>query len=490
MSQPSITQLHQFLLDHFNTEELKTLCFNLFVEYEDLGGEGRSDKARELVRLMKRHGKMEHFCAILAQARPSAYQQTFQTTTPFPPLPGGKPQRNSRQIFLSHAHQDADFAQRLAADLRASGHSVWIAPDSILIGEDWPDAIDRGLDESGVIVVTLTPHALNSYWVRKETSTARLLEAQKQIRFILLDVADCDPPSAWKTYQYAPFRGDYQVGLQALLRWLGGKSISEHPPEATTRRPVSTAPRIEARDRQPGDAAEAATTNENRDRRVHAKTGIELIRIPAGPFLYGEDKQTIDLPDFWIGRYPVTNAQYKRFLDANPKQRVPYANDDWAKPYNWDQSRRDFPAGKGDHPVVLVSWHDVLAFCDWAGLILPSEQQWDKAARGTDGRIYPWGDEWVDGRANTSEAGTGGTTPVGRYSPLSDSPYGCADMAGNVWEWTASWYDASQSGRVLRGGSWNDLRRFARVAFRNLNSPDFANYYFGFRVAAPVDPGS
>ena len=223
---------------------------------------------------------------------------------------------------------------------------------------------------------------------------------------------------------------------------------------------------------------------------VHDKTEIEFVRVPAGPFLYGDDKKPLELPEFWIGRYPVTNIQYKRFLDANPAYSVPFYDADWAKPYNWDKKTRAYPADKADHPVVIVSWNDAKAFCDWAGLRLPTEQEWEKAARGDkDGRIYPWGDDWVDGRCNTSEAGVDGTTRVGQYSPQSDSPYGCADMAGNVWEWTASWYSEKQSGRVLRGGSWLVNQRDARVSIRDYLTPDFAFFNIGFRAAAPVDSG-
>ena len=215
--------------------------------------------------------------------------------------------------------------------------------------------------------------------------------------------------------------------------------------------------------------------------RIHEKTGIELIRIPAGPFLYGAAKKTVKMPEFWIGRYPVTNTQYKRFLDAKR---------DYPVPKNWDHKTRAYPAGKADHPVVLVSWNNAEVFCNWAGLQLPTEQEWEKAARGDkDGRSYPWGDNWVDGRCNTSEADVRGTTPVGQYSPQSDSPYGCADMAGNVWEWTESWHDEEQTRRVLRGGSWLYGKGYARVSIGNHFTPNLAVLEFGFRVVSHFGSG-
>jgi formylglycine-generating enzyme required for sulfatase activity len=107
--------------------------------------------------------------------------------------------------------------------------------------------------------------------------------------------------------------------------------------------------------------------------------------------------------------------------------------------------------------VVQVSWDDAKAFCDWAGLVLPSEEQWEKAARGADGRRWPWGNEPPTDRHCNFNMNVKDTTPVGRYSPLGDSPFGCADMAGNVWEWTGSWFDTQQTRRVVRGGSWYDV---------------------------------
>jgi formylglycine-generating enzyme required for sulfatase activity len=145
--------------------------------------------------------------------------------------------------------------------------------------------------------------------------------------------------------------------------------------------------------------------------------------VPAGEFVMGEEPEArlIGLDAYYIGRYPVTMAEYKCYMD--------------------DQQRAfDLPEGKADHPVVRLSWRDAQLYADWAGRQLLSEAQWEKAASwdeetGTK-RRYPWGDEFDENRCNTVESRIEDTTPVGAYSPQGDSPYGCADMSGNVWEWT------------------------------------------------------
>ena len=158
---------------------------------------------------------------------------------------------------------------------------------------------------------------------------------------------------------------------------------------------------------------------------------LELVRVPAGEFLMGSaagDKvafsdempqQTVYLDEYLIGKYDVTNAQYAAFAQAT--------NRSWS-----------MPAGKENHPVVNVSWDDAVAFCQWASQItgrriqLPSEAQWEKAARSTDGRLFPWGNDEPNASRLNFNSYVGDTTPVGKYSPAGDSPYGAADMAGNV----------------------------------------------------------
>jgi formylglycine-generating enzyme required for sulfatase activity len=245
--------------------------------------------------------------------------------------------------------------------------------------------------------------------------------------------------------------------------------------------------------------------------------GIQMILIPAGEFLMGSDPEKdkdardreqpqhkLDLPDYYHARTPVTNAQYLAFVQqTNHRQ-----------PKHWEKGEP--PSGKEDHPVVYVSWHDAVAYCRWLTQVtgrpyrLPTEAEWEKGARGTDGRIYPWGDEWDPARCNTDESGKGDTTPVGAY-PRGASPYGLLDMVGNVWEWTISlWgrdrvkpkfqypYDPTdgredlEAGndvqRVLRGGTWYYPQR-PRCAERDWGIPGSRSRGYGFRVVVASTGG-
>lgn len=195
---------------------------------------------------------------------------------------------------------------------------------------------------------------------------------------------------------------------------------------------------------------------------------IEAVRIPAGVFLMGKEKAEVELPEFVIARFPTTNQQYAEFV-RDCGHRTP----------KWPSS--GYPEELADHPVVNVSYEDAQAFADWLGARLPTEAEWEKAARGTDGRLYPWGNEFEPSRCNTSEAGSDGTRPVTAH-PQGASPYGVVDLSGNVWEWTSTLFEPDQEWRVLKGGAWDykgfkDARCSARVYF----SPGFRNNAIGFR---------
>jgi len=175
------------------------------------------------------------------------------------------------------------------------------------------------------------------------------------------------------------------------------------------------------------------------------RDGSELILVGAGPFQYGEDRRTVDLPDFYLSKTAVSNAQYATFLtETRPDQATLERYIDLARVgeiiKNGD--RYEARADKANHPVVCVSWYGATAYCTWVGGRLPTEQEWEKAARGTDGREYPWGDTWDPSKCrNSSNRGNETTAPVDAY-PEGAGPYGHLNMAGNVWEWCQDAYEA------------------------------------------------
>ena len=225
---PTTADIRRFLVDTFSDEDLKTLCFDYFRDvYDDFTtGMTKGQMIQLLIERCVRRDALANLEAALRAERPDQYVKQFGAPTP-PPVSSFIPAeiapagRDPRQVFISHAHQDADFAHRLAADLVSAGWRAWIAPESIQPGEKWVEAIGRGLDGSGVFVVALTPAAVASNWVRNETNAAIELDNRGEVQFIPLDLAACSVPTLWNVYQRVPFRGRYEDGLAALLRRLG-----------------------------------------------------------------------------------------------------------------------------------------------------------------------------------------------------------------------------------------------------------------------------
>ena len=221
----------------------------------------------------------------------------------------------------------------------------------------------------------------------------------------------------------------------------------------------------------------------------------DKFRLQVGLLSSESPQQTFALPEFYIDQTPVTNAEYKKFLDANPDRTAPLVDLAIARSFNWDKTARVFTAGNDALPVTIVTWHDANAYCQWAGKRLPTEAEWEKAARGADGRIWPWGNEWDSSNTNSAEAGKGGPTPVGQY-PRGASPYAALDMVGNVWQWTSSLdqvypYNATAGRedpnvpgmRVTRGGAWLFGAAIVRTATRNRFDPNQVSLSIGFRCA-------
>ena len=251
-----------------------------------------------------------------------------------------------------------------------------------------------------------------------------------------------------------------------------------------------------------------------------------MVLIPAGTFQMGSDGtdardeeqpvHTVHVDTFYMDKYEVTNAQFKAFVDANPRWRkdnIDAKFHDGTYLYDWNGN--DYPAGYANYPVVTVSWYAAMAYAAWTGKRLPTEAEWEYAARGgLAGQKYPWGNTISAADANYGEH-VGDTTPVGEYAA---NGYGLSDMAGNVWEWCLDAYDAdfyaashnsqnplagaatikeildtftsipTDPARVLRGGDWFFTASSLRVALRFRNAPTTPGISFGFRCAWAVTP--
>ncbi len=236
---------------------------------------------------------------------------------------------------------------------------------------------------------------------------------------------------------------------------------------------------------------------------------FEWCEIPAGKVTlekggYLEEPTTFDVPAFAIAKYPITNAQFAKFVEAGGYgERRWWTDAGWHQKEwdNWTEPRfwRKKEWNGVEYPVVGVSWYEAVAFSQWlneaAGahsraplqITLPTEQQWQRAAQGDDGRAFPWGDEFDKAKCNTSKSNIEQTTPVTKY-PQGASPYGVMDMSGNVWEWCLTAYKTGATAldgadrRCLRGGSWGFNTVNARASSRNYFNPFIRTSYYGFRV--------
>ena len=241
---------------------------------------------------------------------------------------------------------------------------------------------------------------------------------------------------------------------------------------------------------------ELSSLDEQRKQLQEQLNPKEMILISSGDFLQGDEdgsrdeqpQHTVLLNAFWMDRYPVTNQEYKMFVDVTAHRRPPH----------WTSGT--YPLEQANHPVTNVSWQDAEDYAEWVGKRLPTESEWEKAARGTLGRTYPWGDAFRKDNVNSTNE-YGGTTAIDQF-PGGGSPYGVMDMCGNVQEWCSDWYyddyyktapvdnptgPAGGQYRVCRGGFYAENRMGVRCSQRHYAPPSTMQDHIGFRCARTPD---
>lgn len=383
-------------------------------------------------------------------------------------MPAPVPIPAPTRLFVSHSTQDNPWCRDLVAALTAAGLDVWYDERGLTGGINWVETLQREVQARDVLLLILSPEAWASPWVQEEVQLAiatrrtilPVMHRPTQVEGFLL------------TRQWVDVVGlSGALAAERVLAALGSPVVFPTPaaPKTAVPAPQLVPPRLQ----QLGFVGRTVD-------------GVEVITPPmvevsAGPFLMGSDprrdpeagdaelpQRSVELGVYWIARFPVTVAEYACAVRTLALR----------EPAEWARQ-----SARPDHPVVQVSWKNALAYARWLAAAtgepwrLPTEEEWEKAARGTDGRIYPWGDRWEAGRANTDDGGPGDTTPVGSY-PGGVSPYGVWDMAGTVNEWCGIPPDSPMARPgpwgggtttitgYLAGGSWNDCPTVARAAYR------------------------
>lgn len=416
------------------------------------------------------------------------------------------------RVFLCHSSADKPAVRELYQKLRAEPWlEPWLDEEELFPGMDWNLEIEKAVESADAIIVCLSKGSITKegYVQRELRIVLDFADYKPEGTLYLMPVRleDCEPPRRLRPWQYADyFEGSRERGLQRLLISLKRRADSlglnvEAPAVKQKEKPVDLKKAVIEKPK-PFPVPQISTNQKYSENGflIEILGGIELVRIPAGKFLMGSDngrdnekpKHTVNIPyDYWMARFPVTNTQYSQF------------------------KKKDFDKGKEDHPVVNVSWYDAMEYCQRLNkllkkefpsdfvLRLPTEAEWEKASRGTDGRVYSWANIFDYQSCNTYEGGKGETTPVWLYSPQGDSPYGCADTIGNVLEWTHSLYKpypykdkdgredekSLEDPRVLRGGSFLDQFDLVCCTSRFSGDPKSADKVSGFRVvASPVLP--
>jgi formylglycine-generating enzyme required for sulfatase activity len=401
------------------------------------------------------------------------------------------------RVFLCHSSNDKPTVRELYQKLcNESWLKPWLDEEELYPGQDWNLEIEKAVESADAILVFLSKNSIT-----KEGYV------QREIR-IALDYADYKPEG---TLFIIPVRLEECTPPKRLVRWQYADYFEGQRGRAFERLLISLKRRAETLGLGFEESVQSGmpTLDKIRKNKITFSSGMEFVYVSAGGFLMGSKddnklaadderpQHIVDIPyDYWVARYPITNEQYNLFVEASRREHPIFG---------WEY--------KKDHPVVYIGWKDAIEYVRWmnnflrkeipSGLVsrLPTEKEWEKASRGVDGREYPWGNEFDKNKCNSSESNRADMTPVWFHSPHGDSPYGCSDMVGNVWEWTCSEYkkysreiDVLADNKtlklsVVRGGSFMNTTNFLRCAARDAIDTKLINDIIGFRVVlAPPLP--
>ncbi|WKZ39508.1 MAG: SUMF1/EgtB/PvdO family nonheme iron enzyme [Anaerolineales bacterium] len=370
------------------------------------------------------------------------------------------------KVFLCHSSDDKPAVRKFHQKLKLEDWiDSWLDEEKILPGDDWHLKITEAVQNTDIVVVFLSNNSIfKRGYVQRELKFAldvALNEPEGAVFIIPIRLDNCKPPNSLSKWQYTDYFpiGQQDFAYNKVLENLENRAISLGLKNAHHKKSQNLSPAF----------------------RTWGNT--EFVSIPKGEFIMGTDKgygyeqplHKVNIPyDYWMARFPVTVEQYKKFLEATDRWDYLDYRDYWK---TWEK--------KKNHPVVKVAWDEAMSYCQWlnnhkeevlpSGLIirLPTEAEWEKAARGTDGREWSWGNEFDVNKCNFKGSNIGTTTPVGSFSPDGDSPYGCADMIGNVLEWVRTqaasykYYKfenqeditgnlTEKEKRIVRGGSFDE----------------------------------
>lgn len=393
------------------------------------------------------------------------------------------------KIFLSYASQDFESAKAIYLALRDQGHRVFFDRTELPAGDEYHNHIRIAVENSRLFLFLISPNAIDAgSYTLTELDIAE--KAGSKILPVMLEKTPIEAlPASIKGITFLQPDGNLPAAVAAEVHRIGSsfrrKRIKQTVAALLLAGIVATLVFFAMRMRSRTE--------------IVGTDGAPAALIPTGTFIMGDDEESprreIFLDAFYLDRYEVTVARYAAFMKDTGNLK---------SPDQWDTV--DLKNG-GDLPVIGVNWQDASSYCRWAGRRLPTEAEWEKAARGGDRRVFPWGAPGFDravGVANIAdvfarrefptwpvsgsyEDGAVATAPRHSY-PRGASPYGAEDMIGNVEEWTLGWYDRPALLRSIRGASWHRASEHARISHRYPSEPASHPDYGGFRCVAPGSP--